>query len=53
MSIQFREGDEFLRGRGIGGLFRIANRLFKPLIGTIAKAAKSSTVRNIGRALKD
>ena len=27
--------------------------MFKPLIGTIAKAAKSSTGKAIGRALKD
>ena len=39
MSIQFIGGDRFQRGRGIGGLLRIAEGLFKPLIGTVAKAA--------------
>ena len=53
MSVQFRGGDRFQRGRGIEGLFRIAKVLLKPLINTIAKAAKSSTGRAIGRALKD
>ena len=53
MSLRFRGGDRFQRGRGIGGLFRIAKGLFKPLMGTIGRALKSNTGRAIGRALKD
>ena len=41
------------RGRDIGGLVIIEKGLFKPIIGTFAKAAKWSTGRAIGRALKD
>ena len=53
MSFRFKGSDIFQRGRGIGGLFRIAKGLFKPLMGTIGRALKSNTGRAIGRALKD
>ena len=53
MSIQFSHGGRFQRGRGIGGLLRLAKGLFKPVIQTIGKAAKSNTGKVIGRALKN
>ena len=53
MSIRFSHGGRFQRGRGIGGLFRLAKGLFKPVIQTIGKAAKSNTGKVIGRALKN
>ena len=52
MSIQFSHGGRFQRGRGIGGLLRLAKGLFKPVIQTIGKAVKSNTGKAIGRALK-
>ena len=53
MSIRFSGGERFQRGRGIGGLLRLAKGLFKPAIQTISKAVKSNTGKAIGRALKD
>ena len=53
MSIRFSGGERFQRGRGIGGLLRLAKGLFKPVIQTIGKAVKSNTGKAIGRALKD
>ena len=53
MSIWFSHGGRFQRGRGIGGLLRLAKGLFKPAIQTIGKAAKSNTGKAIGRALKN
>ena len=52
MSIRFSGGERFQRGRGIGGLLRLAKGLFKPVIQTIGKVAKSNTGKAIGRALK-
>ena len=52
MSLRFRGGDRFQRGRGIGGLLRLAKGLFKPVVQTIGKAMKSNTGRAIGSALK-
>ena len=43
MSIKFSGWDIFQRGRGIGGILRIAKSLFKPIIGTLGKAVKSDT----------
>ena len=53
MSIRFSGGERFQRGRGIGGLLRLAKQLFKPVIQTIGKAAKSTTGKAMGRALKN
>ena len=53
MSIRFSGGDRFQRGRGIGGLLRIAKNLFQPLVRTIGKAVNSNTGRAIGKALKE
>ena len=53
MSIRFSHGGRFQRERGIGGLLRLAKGLFKPVIQTIGKAAKSNTGKAVGRALKN
>ena len=53
MSIRFSGGERFQRGRGIGGLLRLAEGLFKPAIQTIGKAVKYNTGKAIGRALKN
>ena len=53
MSIRFSGGDRFQRGRGIGGLLRIAKNLFQPIVRTIGKAINSNTGRAIGKALKE
>jgi len=52
MSLRFRGGDRFQRGRGIGGLLRFAKGLFQPVLQTIGKAVKSNTGRAITSALK-
>ena len=43
MSIRFSGGDRFQRGRGIGGILRLAKSWFKPVIRTMGKAVKSNT----------
>ena len=53
MSIQFSGGERFQRGRGIGGLLRLAKGLFKPVIESIGKAMRSNTGQAIGSALKE
>ena len=53
MSIGFTGGERFQRGRGIGGLLRLAKGLFKPVIESIGKAMRSNTGQAIGNALKD
>ena len=53
MSIRFSGGDRFQRGRGIGGILRIAKNLFQPIIGTIGRAVKTYTGKAIGKAIKE
>ena len=53
MSLHFSGGERFQRGRGIGGLLRLAKGLFKPVIESIGKAMRSNTGQAIGNALKD
>jgi len=57
MSLRFRGGDYIQRGRGIGGLLRMAKSFFMPLMktagSTVLKAAKSNTGKMIGNALKE
>ena len=50
MSIRFSGGDRFQRGRGIGGLLRIAKNLFQPMVRTIGKAVNSNTRRAIEKS---
>jgi len=57
MSLRFRGGDYIQRGRGIGGLLRMAKSVFLPLMKTAGKtaikAAKSKTGKMIGNAIKE
>ena len=53
MSIQFSGGERFQRGRGIGGLLKLAKGLFKPVKESIGRAMRSNTGQAIGNALKD
>ena len=53
LSIQFSGGERFQRGRGIGGLLKLAKGLFKPVIENIGKAMRSNTGQVIGNVLKD
>ena len=57
MSLKFRGGERYQRGRGIGGFFKTIINAFKPLFksaGTsIAKAATSRSGKMLGKALKD
>ena len=53
VSTRFSCGEIFQRGRGIGGLLRLAKGLFKTVIESIGKAMRSNTRQAIGKALKD
>ena len=53
MSLRFRGGERLQRGRGIGGLLRLAKGLFSPLAKTIKKAITSNTGKAIGKAVKN
>ena len=53
MSIRFSGGSRVQRGRGIGGLLRLAKNLFQPIVRTVGRAVKSNTGRAIGNALKE
>ena len=53
MSLRFRGGERLQRGRGIGGLLRLAKGLFSPLAKTIKRAVTSNTGKAIGKAVKN
>ena len=53
MSIRFSGGERFQRGRGIGGIMRLAKSLFEPIITTVGKAVKSNTGKEIQNAIKE
>ena len=57
MSIKFRGGERLQRGKGIGGILRVLGGIFKPLMksigSTFVRAAKSSTGKAVGQALKE
>jgi hypothetical protein len=57
MSLRFRGGDYIQRGRGIGGLLRMAKSFFLPLMKTagktIIKAGKSKAGKAVFGAIKD
>ena len=46
MGIQFRGRERFQRGRGIGGLLRMAKSLFEPVLNTVGKVVKSNSGKN-------
>ena len=51
MSIGISGGERFQRGRGIGGLLRLAKGLFKPVIESLGKAMISNTGKAIGNEI--
>ena len=51
-TIRFSGGERYQRGRGIGGLLRLAQGLFKPVMQTLGRVAKSSAGKAIGNAIK-
>jgi hypothetical protein len=57
MSLRFRGGERLQRGRGIGGLLRLAKSVFSPMIKTIGKTAMKAVNSKAGKmaieAIKD
>ena len=53
MAPYFHGGERLQRGRGIGGLLRIASKLFRPMGTLTAKALKSQTGKKIINAVKN
>ena len=53
MAPYFHGGERLQRGRGIGGLLRIASSLFRPLGSVTAKALKSAAGKKIINAVKN
>ena len=51
-TIRFNGGERYQRGRGIGGLLRLAKGLFKPAMETLGRVVKSSAGKAIGNAIK-
>ena len=52
MTLKFTGGEYLQRGRGLGGLLRLAKSVFSPIARTVVKAAKSNTGKSILNALK-
>ena len=52
MSRRFIGGDRLQRGRGVGGILRIASRLLSPIAKVVKSALQSDTGRKIGNAVK-
>ena len=53
MTLKFTGGEYLQRGRGLGGLLRLAKSVFSPIVRTVTKAAKSNTGKAILNALKE
>ena len=57
MSLRFRGGERLQRGRGIGGLLRLAKSLFTPVVKSIGKTAIKAVNSKVGKqaikAVKD
>ena len=51
MALRFRGGERLQRGRGIGGLLRVAKGLFKPLSKIATKAITSNAAKAAGKAI--
>ena len=51
MSLRFRGGERLQRGRGIGGLLRLAKGLFKPILKSAKAAVTSNAAKAIGKAV--
>ena len=57
MSLRFRGGERLQRGRGIGGLLRLAKSFFFPVVKSIGKTAIKAVNSKVGKqaikAVKD
>ena len=53
MGIYFDGGDRLQRGRGVGGLLKLASKLFSPLTRIAKKAIQSNTGKQITNAVKE
>ena len=53
MTLKFTGGEYLQRGRGLGGLLRLAKSVFSPIVRTVTQAAKSNTGKAILNALKE
>ena len=51
MSLRFRGGERLQRGRGIGGLLRLAKSLFSPIIRSVGKTAINAATSKIGKKI--
>ena len=51
MSLRFRGGERLQRGRGIGGLLRLAKGLFKPILKSAKAAITSNAAKAIGKTV--
>ena len=51
MALRFRGGERLQRGRGIGGLLRLARGLFKPLVTNAKKVITSNAAKAAGKAI--
>ena len=49
MSLRFRGGERLQRGRGIGGLLRLAKSLFFPVVKSIGKTAVKAANSKVGK----
>ena len=51
MALRFRGGERLQRGRGIGGLLRLAKGLFKPILKSAKEAITSNAAKAIGKTV--
>ena len=51
MALRFRGGERLQRGRGIGGLLRLAKGIFKPLAKSVQTALTSNAAKTAGKAI--
>ena len=53
MGAFFKGGERIQKGRGIGGVLRIASKLFKPLKNIVQKALSSETGKKVISSVKE
>ena len=53
MALRFIGGDRIQRGRGVGGLLRLASKLFSPVARVVKNVLRSNTGKLIGNAVKE
>ena len=52
MGVYFTGGERLQRGKGIGGLLKVASKLFSPLASLAKKAVRSETGKQVLSAVK-